>query len=1157
MRIRTLELEKFGAFDALRLRFRSDARVHVVYGPNEAGKSTALAAVGALLYGVPDRTPYAFRYPAQDLRIGAELVGRDGSLLAVRRRKGRRNTLVDEAGAPLPDEALDALLGGVGEDAFRRSFGLDAAALREGGKAMLGADGDVGATLLEAASGLRGLLGLRARIEDEADAIFGERKAAHRLFYQALDRHGEAVKAIKARELKVDEWRRLNDDIAALGARVEAIRAGRREGDVERARLARHKRAAPALKEIAALKGQIDGYADLPRFAPGQADAIDSALKEKREAGEAVGRALADEQRRRDEAERIACDSATLAEAHAIESLFQTSGAYAKERQDLPRVQAEAAGFAAEIANAARALGLMDADALEARRPTEATMADLRALLVEGRRLQAEGEAQAALLASQRKEVEALRTERERRPPVFDPTAAREAYLALGKVAERARKADKDGVDLADETRRLGEALARLDPLVADLDALAARPLPREADVARFEHAFDASLKEALSAAQNRKAVETDMAATTARLATLAAGRPLATESRIASARAARGEAWHPLRAALLTAEDAPPAKALPALTLEFEHLAVEADRLADNALSDAARLAEHQLETQRLDAQTRAYALAQAGEARAAAGRSEIEREWTALWEGVAERPRAPAQMRDWIGRVADAFAVGDRLHARRAALDAERGQLAALRPTLRKLAGDLGLTPMEGLDIAMDADRIERRLDEAANAFRASRDVEARYVQACLAAEEAARAETEAARRLGAWRDRADAALPSAGVEAGASIEAAEAALDVWVRALSDEGNYRNRALRVAGMRRNMEAFEAEASALVARCAPEAANLPADAAARVLNDRLAAARRAETQRAEAVRSLDTARRVLGEARERLIRAEAALAAAEPLGAEGDLPVLIARERERATLSERLREERRHLLDLADGADEERLSEEMAGFDPDAAAARLAELERENEARGSQENEAYAARVGLLGKRAELEEGVGAEEAWQQRRNAEAELVEAARRWAVLKAASALIGSAIDRHRASRRDPLMTRAGEIFALVTGGAFSGLDQKFGEDDEPELVGLRRSGEAVHVKALSEGTRDQLYLALRLAVIEAHAARSEAPPFVGDDIFASFDDARTAAGLAALAAVGERVQTILFTHHRHVADAAKARLGAKADIVEII
>src|SRR6202167_4722038 len=86
MRLLSLELEKFGAFETLRIAFRPAARLHVVYGPNEAGKSTALAAVGAMLFGVPERTPYASRFPGQ-LRVGAEIVAAHRRTLQVWRRE--------------------------------------------------------------------------------------------------------------------------------------------------------------------------------------------------------------------------------------------------------------------------------------------------------------------------------------------------------------------------------------------------------------------------------------------------------------------------------------------------------------------------------------------------------------------------------------------------------------------------------------------------------------------------------------------------------------------------------------------------------------------------------------------------------------------------------------------------------------------------------------------------------------------------------------------------------------------------------------------------------------------------------------------------------------------------------------------------------------
>ena len=215
-----------------------------------------------------------------------------------------------------------------------------------------------------------------------------------------------------------------------------------------------------------------------------------------------------------------------------------------------------------------------------------------------------------------------------------------------------------------------------------------------------------------------------------------------------------------------------------------------------------------------------------------------------------------------------------------------------------------------------------------------------------------------------------------------------------------------------------------------------------------------------------------------------------------------------------------------------------------------------MGELERRDGELAQQEKERYAERDRLERKRGKFESEIGAEAALQQRRNAEAELVEAARRWAVLKAASALLGGALERHRATRRDPLMTRAGEVFATLTGGAFAGLDQSFYDDDEARLEACRANGERAPVAHLSEATCDQLYLALRLAYIEDYAARAEAPPFIGDDLFASFDDARTGNGLEALAAIGDRIQPILFTHHRHVLDDARARLGDAVDVIQI-
>ena len=81
MRLARLSLEKYGMFTGREVPFSSHARVHLVSGPNESGKTTGLAAVTDLLYGIQERTRFNFLHANDDIRIGAEIVGRDGGVL--------------------------------------------------------------------------------------------------------------------------------------------------------------------------------------------------------------------------------------------------------------------------------------------------------------------------------------------------------------------------------------------------------------------------------------------------------------------------------------------------------------------------------------------------------------------------------------------------------------------------------------------------------------------------------------------------------------------------------------------------------------------------------------------------------------------------------------------------------------------------------------------------------------------------------------------------------------------------------------------------------------------------------------------------------------------------------------------------------------------
>jgi hypothetical protein len=76
--------------------------------------------------------------------------------------------------------------------------------------------------------------------------------------------------------------------------------------------------------------------------------------------------------------------------------------------------------------------------------------------------------------------------------------------------------------------------------------------------------------------------------------------------------------------------------------------------------------------------------------------------------------------------------------------------------------------------------------------------------------------------------------------------------------------------------------------------------------------------------------------------------------------------------------------------------------------------------------------------------------------------------------------------------------------------------------------------------------LSEGTADQVYLALRLAGIdqlqrERCAAGLTPLPVVLDDVLMAFDDQRAQAALRVMAELAERWQIVVLTHHEHLAE----------------
>ena len=182
MRLLRLDLKAVGPFTDVSLDLSAgDHGLHLIYGPNEAGKTSTLRALSHLLFGFPLRTADDFVHPYDQLRVGAVLRHSDGEVLEVVRRKATKNTLrgPDDTAVVAP-ERLERFLGGLDQESFETLFGIDHARLASAGDEIRTGQGRLGELLFAAGTGLAGLRQAQERLQEPARRACSSRGARTR-----------------------------------------------------------------------------------------------------------------------------------------------------------------------------------------------------------------------------------------------------------------------------------------------------------------------------------------------------------------------------------------------------------------------------------------------------------------------------------------------------------------------------------------------------------------------------------------------------------------------------------------------------------------------------------------------------------------------------------------------------------------------------------------------------------------------------------------------------------------------------------------------------------------------------------------------------------------------------------------------------------------
>ncbi|NTS66497.1 AAA family ATPase [Sphingomonas sp. HHU CXW] len=1139
MRFARLSLERYGRFEGCELEFRAGSPdLHIVYGANEAGKTTSLAAVSDLLFGFPARSPYNFLFDYALLRVGAVLEDA-GRTLACRRKKGTAGTLLDEADAAMDEALLRGMLKGQTRETFGLSFSLDQEALRSGGRAMVEARNDLGRTLFAAGSGLTAVADELKSLEAEADAIWGPTAKASRTYTQAQRQLAEAARLVKENALRPKAW---TDARAAADDTFSILERARRERDAveeELSGLERMRRIAPLARRREEALDALATHAATVELGRLREDAAEKLIGE---AEAAVREAAMAEQLRADlggRRDKVAADAAALTEAEAVDEMVVEEGAVAKAARDLVRLQAEHAAAVALVEVRRRDAG-PNADAPPPLRVVSARLRELARFCGE---LQAEERHIAkarTTLGERRRRAEAELAKVPEDGAAEALTAALDAAKALGADVDGRVAQARDAANAA--SAQLQAALARLKPWQGQVEELVSLPVVGAAEAERARDNVADLIAEIRREEDGARRASEQVAAATLAINQVETGSAVSADD-LAEARQAREATWSPIRDHVVAGAPLPrPEEAVQA----FESSVTSADERADLrfALADASsrlsilqqRRSTHELEADQ--ARARAEALSKR--------HSEVLAGWQARLVQAGLPAMDPAAFITWQAERASAEEVAR--EAGRLATEADRwaarrdGARSALFAALSVADGGGEIAPVLGI-----ADRRQAALDEALKARLLARseldridedaaDLDARARRLASDLEEGARAWREAIGRAGLEVEVATCGTVLDALDELREAVAAEAALKRRIGSIvRDEREHANRVGAIA------DRLGVAAGEPAARLA-------------MLKARVSAARSAQAVLTGMTEEETALERRIGGARATLATAEAALTSVlAETGCADRTELTGAIERSRAVTALRtdLAAIERRIVEEGDGLSLDELVAACSATNAGEAAAsasslrsRLADLNAAVDAAATAHGEARKAFQSFdTGSTSAADAAAEAEQA-------RAELEVLSEHFILKRAQAVMLKWAIERYRERHQDPLLLRAGELFAKLTTGRYASLKVD-SEGSSPRLLGLRDDGRTVvEVGAMSEGTTDQLFLALRLAALERSVAAGVALPFLADDLFVNFDDDRARAGFEVLADVARTTQVLFFTHHPHLVAIAKSVVGAQ-------
>lgn len=1131
MRIKELNLLAYGKFTDCELQFLPGKHdFHVIVGPNEAGKSTVRRAIRELLFGMERQSPLGFLHPQSDLKLKAVLEAASGRFEFIRTKQQKSlRSLTDEA---LSDTYLATALGSLTEEAFIHLHSLDHTALVKGGRGIVDPSTSVSQMLFQAASGLESFAAVRDTLRERSAELFTARGKKNE-YGAASERLTTAQKMLKEVLVRSKDWVEASEALDNARSAVSTERAKRSELEQLRSAWERARRLGSRIEQYDELLQELADLGDTIAFAANAKAILEQGINELSSASGIAQTRESDVQVRQEELATMELDEAVTAQASEVTQLAQLCGQCVKYPTDIASRKNEVQLWLREALAHAKQFGWGESEEeIRSRVPQDKVLRTLESLLKEqGGLIEAERGAR-EMQGRQQQTLDAVNQKlQDLGESAYDPAVEVALTQAVPYKSSAAKeRALRAAVEAA--RAKLANALASFGQPVLDVGKLRQMQPPSRERITSVKAARQ-EITSQLSLRKSR-AEELQLAAQALGLQVgqFEAGNKVVTAAEVGVARRERDSVWGDIKAGTLAIADGAP---------RLDSNLRLADELADARTlseSDAASLQGLR------DQHQSAKGLAESQEKLAQDKQREL-KEFDATWTAQTTQWGIDGveleDMHDWHAKRDAVLAADDELQGKEAELRLEQDAAADADKALAAAMAKAGIEVAQNTTLAEMAATAQEYVDKAKTQRVTKTALLQQQSDVKLALGQAKQAVTAKTEAVSQWDGRWSTTLATAHLQVAdtAEVEAAIYAGREIRQLLAKVDDHR--VSRIDMMQAELQLLGNTGLKLAQELAPEMLGGTPQEISQTLTARLQRAQAQADKYASASNALNEAQRLLKEARDKADVVKKAMAPVLQLAQVEDpslaLPLVEKTDRKRHLKLEE------HSAKIAiehdsDGLSLDKLRLELQEHAPVEAPGKIQDIKDRLEESDRTMTQLVQAEVTARQAFEAIDGSEKAAVAEAQRQEAIADMSTAGEEYVQLATASTLLKWAVDRYRDRKQGPLLERASSIFEALTIGSFRKLRIDY-DQTPPALLAYRSKGAPVKVEGLSDGTRDQLFLALRIAALELQSEQGEPVPFIADDLFINFDDERSKAGLKALWNLSMKTQVIFLSHQEHL------------------